>query len=131
MSYKYSPEEIHNRFKGLFKDENESSDKGNKSYLKKYCEEIGYKEAKNQLNFIFSKNSCPFVFIEDFKDHGIVYRFNFRLKNALYAPIFRGYFMKKFKEKMDDEKDAIYTPMKHELSDFIPDENEEWRSYYF
>lgn len=138
LSYDYKPEDIQGWFKELFADKNvsnrerkkskrkpekvhENKDGGmnNKEELSNYLKEIGYCDAISQINFIFSENSHPFVFIEDFKDHGIVYRFNFRVRNALYAPIFRGYFMEKFKERMDREKMNIYTPMKHEITDIF------------
>ncbi|MBU7029921.1 MAG: hypothetical protein HXS48_23500, partial [Theionarchaea archaeon] len=69
--------------------------------FKNYFQKIGIDDVKKEeLEYIFSEESHPFVFIEEFKDYGVVYRFNFRVRDSLYAPIFRGYFMKKFKEKM-------------------------------
>ena len=79
--------------------------------LKKYLDKAGFDLKKKEIKRILSE-PCQFVSIEEFKDHGIVYGFNFRVKDSFYAPIFRSYFMSKFKEKMETE---IITPLKIEI----------------
>ena len=69
---------------------------------------------EEELDYI-GKNPSAFVYIGEFKDHGIVYRFNFRVKDSLYAPVYRGYFMKRFKELMEEEGNSIVTPSKLEI----------------
>jgi len=112
LNYNYSPQYIEHKFTELFKNKN-------KKDLKSIFENIKCEITEKQLNFIFSEDSHPFIFIEEFKDYGVVYRFNFRVRNALYAPILRGYFMKKFKEEMDRTRDDIYTPVKFEITDMM------------
>jgi len=126
LSYVYDPCEIERTFKSLFgetetdksknKKKNESKEE-KKKVFEKYLQEIDYIISEEELEYIFSEESHPFVFIEEFKDYGVVYRFNFRVRDSLYAPIFRGYFMKKFKEKMDKEGMPIVTPVKFEIKD--------------
>ena len=120
LSYSYEPETIEKRFQNLFKEEGE-----NRKKLQEYLSYNGLKIRSGELDYIFSEKSYPFAFIQDFKDHGVVYRFNFRVKNALYAPVLRGYFMDKFKQRMDTAGDPIYTPLKHEIREYEPEEDEE------
>lgn len=119
LSYVYDPGEIENVFRSLFGKmcfEKESKEE-KKDNFGKYLEDIRYKIPEEELEYIFSEESHPFVFIEELKDYGVVYRFNFRVRDSLYAPIFRGYFMRKFKEKMDKEGMPIVTPVKFEIKD--------------
>jgi hypothetical protein len=55
--------------------------------------------------------------LDDFKDHVITYRFSFLMKDSLYAPLFRSYFMKRFREKMENEGMQIATPLKLEMNE--------------
>ena len=134
LNYNYEPKDIKKIFKAIFKEKSKKEDgteKDRKEELKTYLSGIGYEDVKEQLDFIFSTGeSHPFVFIEDFKDHGIVYRFNFRVRNALYAPIFRGYFMEEFKLEMNENKKHIYTPLKHEITDVVSEKDKEWKLNY-
>lgn len=115
LNYDYKPDYIEGKFKELFKEEK-------KETLEKHFARIGCEIQEEELDYIFKEDkSCPFVFLEDFKDYGIVYRFNFRVKNALFAPILKGYFMREFKENMDLTGDDIYTPVKYEITDFMTD----------
>lgn len=84
--------------------------------FKKYLDEIGFDISEDELDYIYFENR-PFVYIEEFKDYGVTYRFNFRVQDSLYVPIYRGYFMKKFKDEMEEEKKAIVTPVKFEIKD--------------
>jgi hypothetical protein len=108
LTYGYHPKDIKDIFKSLFKKEK-------KRRLADYFRNTGFEIGEEEVNYIFSKESRPFVFIEDFKDYGVIYRFNFRVIDTLYAPLLRGYFMEKFKEKMETKQWAIVTPVKFEI----------------
>ena len=110
LSYKYSPDDIEKIFKNLFNEEEKSS-------LRNRLREIGYEKALEEVRYISNEKTSPFVSIEDFKDHGISYKFNFRMRNSLYAPLFRSYFMKRFKEEMDGLKRKIATPLMFKITD--------------
>jgi small-conductance mechanosensitive channel len=87
-----------------------------KREIKEYLNDIGFDISEEELDYIYFENR-PFVYIEEFKDYGVTYRFNFRVQDSLYVPIYRGYFMKKFKDEMEKEKKAIVTPVKFEIKD--------------
>lgn len=124
LSYSYEPEVVEKRFKNLFREEGE-----NRQNLQGYFSNNDLKIEPEELDYIFSEKSYPFTFIQDFKDHGVVYRFNFRVKNALYAPVLRGYFMDEFKQEMDVAGDPIYTPLKHEITEILPERYEKRRGF--
>lgn len=107
LTYGYHPKDIKDIFKGLFKEE--------KTGLADYLRNAGFEIRAEEMNYIFGGESRPFVFIEDFKDYGVIYRFNFRVIDTLYAPLLRSYFMEKFKEKMETKQWAIVTPVKFEI----------------
>ncbi|MBU7023423.1 MAG: mechanosensitive ion channel [Theionarchaea archaeon] len=107
LTYGYRPKDIKYIFKSLFKEEENGL---------VYClRNAGFKIRADEMNYIFSEESRPFVFIEDFKDYGVTYRFNFRVIDTLYAPLLRSYFMEKFKEEMENDQKAIVTPVKFEI----------------
>lgn len=126
LSYRYRSDKIEEIFKGLFRETGEDkSKKEKKNDFRDYLSKRGFDIDEEESKYIFSEESRPFVFIEEFKDYGVVYRANFRVRDSLYAPIFRGYFMKKFKEKMEEENMPIVTPVKFEIKD-IHDKDFRW-----
>jgi hypothetical protein len=110
LSYAYKPKEIEKVFVRLFEE-------NGKKEFKIYIGEGDFNVSDEEIEYIFSEKSHPFVFIEDFKDYGVVYRFNFRVRDSLYAPFLRGYFMKIFKNRMDQNCKPIVTPVKFEIRD--------------
>jgi len=85
---------VQDKFTKLFNDKNRKG-------LRRLFDTIGYEITGQELDYIFSpEKSRPFVLIENFKDKEAVYKFNFHVRNAFYASIFRSFFMEKFKEEM-------------------------------
>jgi hypothetical protein len=111
LSYAYNPKEIEKEFVNLFKEDGIEE-------FKTYIKDADFEIPDREIKYIFSKEkSHPFVFIEEFKDYGVSYRFNFRARDSLLAPVLRGYFMKIFKNKMDENCKPIITPVKFEIKD--------------
>jgi hypothetical protein len=112
LNHDHKPESIKFIFNELFEDENKISS------LKEYLNKAGFDLSKGYIEDILSE-PCQFVSIEEFKDHEVVYGFNFRIKDSFYAPLFRSYFMLKFIEKLGAE---IKIPVKSEIINMNKDD---------
>jgi hypothetical protein len=113
LSYDYSTTKVQGIFRKLFIGEVEKE----KRRIRNYLEEIGFEQAEEEIESIFLEGARTFMSVDDFKDHGITYRFNFRMKDSLYASLFKNYFMKRFKEEMENAEMHIATPLKFEMNE--------------
>lgn len=113
LSYEYNPTDVEKIFRNFFIQEAENE----RRRIKNYLERIGFEKASEEIESVFSEGAKTFMSVDDFKDHGITYRFNFRMRDSFYAPLFRSYFMKRFREKMEDAGMRIATPLKLEMNE--------------
>jgi hypothetical protein len=85
---------VTDKFAKVFCDENRKD-------LKEFLHSLEYDIHDDEFDYLFDrKKSHPVVLVEDFKAKKVVYKFSFRVRDKLYANIFRSYIMAKFKEEI-------------------------------